>query len=120
LHTQRGTWTLAGTQIVVELAPCVAKRPTALDWHPMQHLEPLPNGGAYISFRSSDLASVAARVASLGGEAPAVEPLELVMAVVQLHRRGIETHRAGLLTPEELRRRGLSSRPPRLGPGRLV
>ncbi len=105
-------WSAAGVPVVVELAPVAAHIARQHIWHPDQRLEELPNGGLYLSFRAPELEALAAWIASLGGCAQAVEPKSLIFEVVNLHRSGIEVHRAGLTSREELRARGLPSIPP--------
>ncbi len=97
---------------VVELEPQVAHLATDHVWHPTQRVHRLGNGGVYITFRAAGLVEVAAWVGSMGGRAQAIAPIELVAAVIELHCRGIERHRAGNVHLEDLRVPGLSSHPP--------
>lgn len=97
---------------VIELKPEVAYLAREWVWHTTQQVHELGNGGAYLTFRSAGLPQVAAWIASLGGRAQAVAPTELVSAVIQLHCRGIESHRAGNVHLDDLQLPGVSSYPP--------
>ncbi len=100
---------------VVELEPQVAHLATDHVWHPSQRVHRLGNGGVYITFRAAGLVEVAAWIGSMGGQAQAIAPIELVGAVIELHCRGIERHRAGNVHMGDLQIPGLPTRPPTSG-----
>src|SRR5690606_35701481 len=91
---KRGFGVLHGPvhDVTVHFTPGVAHLARERLWHPTQHVVELPDGSCDVHLRAAGIAEMAAWVASFGGKLRAIEPPELVEAVRELHRAGLEAH----------------------------
>lgn len=72
----------AAFRVVIEFSKERAAYAKAREWHRQQAFEPQPDGSVWISFPCTNLAPVVSWVLEWGPHARAVEPRELVDAIV--------------------------------------
>lgn len=91
-YVQRGFGVMHGAvhEITVHFTPSVAHLARERAWHASQELTELPDGSCDLHMRAAGLPEIAAWVASFGGKVRPVRPPELVSAVRELHREGLE------------------------------
>ncbi len=91
-YVQRGFGVMHGAvhEITVHFTRSVAHLARERAWHASQELTELPDGSCDLHMRAAGLPEIAAWVASFGGKVRPVRPAELVSAVRELHRQGLE------------------------------
>lgn len=93
---KRGFGVLHGPvhDVTVHFTTSVAHLARERLWHPTQRVVELADGSCDVHLRAAGIAEIAAWIASFGGKLRAVQPPELVEAVRDLHRAGLEMHEA--------------------------
>jgi predicted DNA-binding transcriptional regulator YafY len=87
-----GAWTGERQRVELWFAPSVAHVAHERRFHPSQHVEPAPDGGATVTMYVAGLPHVAAWVASFGGQVVARAPARLIARIQELHRNGLAAY----------------------------
>ena len=87
----------AAFRVVIEFSKERAAYAKAREWHRQQTLEPQPDGAVWLSFPCSNLAPVVSWVLEWGPHARAVEPRELVDAVMTELEQALAQYRRSRL-----------------------